>query len=65
MGQNLSRRDEVLAITKSNFGDEMLLVNLDVIGYLDHTCMHNIPQTRSPNNQSKKKEEKSTKPSLG
>jgi len=45
----------------SGFGGDMLMVNRDGIESLDHTCIHNISQIRSPNNQSKKKEKKSTK----
>jgi len=48
MVQSLSCRDDVRAITGSAFGGELLLVNLDVFGSLDHTCMQNMLQTRSP-----------------
>jgi len=55
--EEMSSWDRIYPVKISSFGSalggELLLANLDIIGSLDHTCMHNIPQTRSPMKQKK------------
>jgi len=60
MEQNLSCKDVVWSITRSSFGGEFLLVNLDL-----STKMTSIINTINKfTSQSKKEKEKSTKPIL-
>jgi len=46
-------------MTGTDLGDELFLVNLDITGSLDQTCMQ-----INKNNITQKKEKKSTKPNL-